>query len=227
MLATDALLGLQVGQGSRHFQHAVGGAQRQREAFAGVFQPLAIGIGQMAMGAQPGQVEKGVGGALALELDIPRCRNAAGSRLAGFAVIRRGIELGALAGHGNVQVDAVEQGPGELAAVTLDLIGATAAAPAGVAEKPARAGVHGRHQLEAGRETDLVAGPGDHDVAAFQGLAKHFQHAAVELGQLVQKQNAMMGQGDFSWLRATAAPHQRRAGCAVVGMPEWPLWPVM
>lgn len=40
---------------------------------------------------------------------------------------------------------------------------------------------------------------------AFQGLAKHFQHAAVELGQFVQKQDAVVGQSDFPWLRAAAA----------------------
>lgn len=76
-----------------------------------MLQPLTIHCSQVAVGTQPGQVEKGVGDALAVQLDIPRCRDAAGSHRAGLAVIGRGVELGAFTGHGDVQVDAVEQRP--------------------------------------------------------------------------------------------------------------------
>jgi len=76
-----------------------------------------------------------------------------------------GVEGGGLTGHGEMQVDTVQQRAGEFVAVTGDLIGAATATAAGVAEISTGAGVHGGHQLEAGRETDLVAGTGDDNFA--------------------------------------------------------------
>ena len=135
------------------------------------------------------------------------------------------MQGGGLAGHGQVQVDAVEQRAGELAAVAGDLLRGAAAAAAGIAKIAAGAGIHRRHQLEARREAHLVAGPGDNDLPAFQGLAQHLQHLAVELGQLVQEQHALMGQGDLAGLRTAAAADQGRPGGAVVGRAERPLGP--
>ncbi len=40
--------------------------------------------------------------------------------------------------------------------------------------------------------------PGDRHRAIFQRLAEHFQRAAVELGQLVEKQHAVVRQADFA-----------------------------
>lgn len=45
-----------------------------------------------------------------------------------------------------MQVDAVQQWPGQLVAIARDLLGAAAAAASGVAQVAARAGVH-RHVL--------------------------------------------------------------------------------
>jgi hypothetical protein len=79
-------------------------------------------------------------------------------------------------------------------------------------------GVHGRHQHEAGREVHRGRGPGDRDLAGFQGLAQHLQHAFFELGQLVQKQHPVVGQAHLArtWARCPlrSAPRRRRCGGA-------------
>ena len=73
-------------------------------------------------------------------------------------------------------------------------------------KSPVRSFPHkSRHQLEARGEAHLVAGPGDHDMAGFQRLAKDFEDLAVELGQLIEEQNAVMCQTDLAGLRAAAA----------------------
>ena len=60
-----------------------------------------------------------------------------------------------------------------------------------------RAGVHGRNQLETRRKTHAILRPGNHNKAAFHGLSQDFQHLAIKLGEFIEKQHAVMGQGDF------------------------------
>jgi hypothetical protein len=49
-------------------------------------------------------------------------------------------------------------------------------------------------------------GARDRDAAGFQRLAQDFEHAALELGQFVEEQHAVMGQRDFAgaWIAAAA-----------------------
>src|SRR5690606_14794330 len=61
VLAVEGIEPGKVGQGARHFEDAMGGAQRQAEAFAGLLQPVAIIILQGTMLTQSVQVEKGIG----------------------------------------------------------------------------------------------------------------------------------------------------------------------
>ncbi len=120
------------------------------------------------MHAQAGQVEEGVGAALALLLQCAGGGDLGGSVGAVVIIVGGWGQRRSFAGNGQVQVDTVQQRAGEFVAVTLDLLAAAAAAPVRVAQVAAGAGVHRRHQLEARRETDFVTGPGDHDFARFQ-----------------------------------------------------------
>ena len=63
-------------------------------------------------------------------------------------------------------------------------------------------------------------------MSRLQRLPQHFQYFAIKLGKLVQKQYAVMGEGDFAGLRFRAAADQCRAGSRVMGLPERALWPV-
>ncbi len=205
MRAADLAGALQVGQGTRHLEQAMGCPQRQVEAFAGLLQPQPVGFGQATMLLQARQIEEGIGAALPRELALACLADAGGDLGAALASLAAGQQAGAFARHGEVQVDAVEQRPGQLGAVALDLFRGAAAAAAGVAQVATGTGVHRRHQLEARREAHLVAGPGDHDMAGLQRLAQDLEDLAVELGQLVEEQDAVMGQADLAGLRAAAA----------------------
>lgn len=74
-------------------------------------------------------------------LQLPRFSHPDGDIGTGFTA-RLVVQCSALASHGQVQVDAVQQWPGQLVAIARDLLGAAAAAASGVAQVAARAGVH-------------------------------------------------------------------------------------
>ena len=97
------------------------------------------------------------------------------------------------------------------------------ASAGGVPVPAALAGVHGAHQHEPGWDRCTAArGPGDLDLAVLQGLAQHLQHLLVELGQLVQKQHAVVGQGDLPRPGIGAAARHAHGGDGVVGGAEGP-----
>lgn len=68
--ALDRVDGVQVRQGARDLEQAVGGAQGQAEAFAGAFQPVLVVVAEAAVLTQLLEVEKGIGAALALLLPL-------------------------------------------------------------------------------------------------------------------------------------------------------------
>lgn len=205
VLAGNGRGAIEIGEGAGDLDDAVCGAQRQAEAFAGVFQPATVLHHQRAVATQALEIEKRVGAALAIELALAGLghgfRGACTVLAAGLGVVQRG----GFAGDGEVQVDAVEQRAGELGAVALDLLRGATAWVGDVAQVAAGAGVHGGDQLETRREAHPVVGPGDDDLAAFQGLAQDLENLPVELRQLVEKQHALMGQGDFSGAGLAAA----------------------
>ena len=98
-----------------------------------------------------------------------------------------GAERGGFTGHGQVQIDAVEQRPGEFVAVALDLFRGAAATPRRLPQITARAGIHGSDQLKTRRKTHAVTRTGDHYKPRFHGLSEHFVDFTVELGQFIQK----------------------------------------
>ena len=80
----------------------------------------------------------------------------------------------------------------------------------------AGAGVHGGDELEARGEVAFHRGAADGDVAVFQRFAQHFEDAAVEFGQFVEKEDAVVGKADFARFGDGAAANQRGGGAAVV-----------
>ena len=94
---------------------------------------------------------------------------------------------------------------------------------AGIAKVAAGAWVHGRHENEARRERRRVERPRDGDVAFFQRLPQHFQAAAIELGQLVEEENAMVSQADLARRGRTAAADHAGVTDGVMWRTERPL----
>ena len=56
----------------------------------------------------------------------------------------------------------------------------------------------------------------------FKWLPEHFEGFAVELGEFVEEQNALVSQGDLAGLGRASAPHQTRVADRVVGRSERP-----
>ena len=54
-----------------------------------------------------------------------------------------------------------------------------------------------------------MIGARNRDLAVFQRLTQRVQHARIEFRQLIQKQHALVRQGDFAWPGAHAAAGQR------------------
>lgn len=94
------------------------------------------------MPAQARQVEKGIGTALAPLLALPGARHLGRGLRGVIPSLRLGVERGAFPGHGQVQVDTIEQRPREFVAIALDLLRGTAAAATGFAQVATGAGVH-------------------------------------------------------------------------------------
>ena len=120
-----------------------------------------------------------------------------------------------------MEVDAVEQRAGDALAVVLDLSGGTAAIALGVTEVPAGAGVHGGHEHEVGGEGEAARGPRDGDAVVFERLPQNLEGGPAEFGQLVEKEDSVVGEGDFAgaWIGASAEEPGVRNG--VVGGAEW------
>ena len=112
-----------------------------------------------------------------------------------------------------MQVDAVHQRAAEFSLIAQHLVGRASAAAAARAQVAAGAGVHGGHQLKTRRKLCPPCGPRDGDGAGLQRLAQRLEGGAGELGQLVQKQHAMVRQRNLARPGRRAAAHQRdRAG---------------
>ena len=90
-----------------------------------------------------------------------------------------------------MQVQPVEQRPRETGRVARHR-GVVAAAVAAREAPAARARVRGRHELQARREDGARARPGHHDLAFLQHLAQRLQAAALELGELVEEEDAVV-----------------------------------
>ena len=121
-----------------------------------------------------------------------------------------------------MDIDTVQQRAGNLGPVPLDLGIGALAFPLGIGKKAAGAGIHGRHQHEAGRIGQGGDGPGDGHLTVFQGLAQHFQHILLEFRQLIQEKHAVVGQADFARPGDLPAADQSGVGDRVVRGPEGP-----
>ena len=65
----------------------------------------------------------------------------------------------------------------------------------------------------------------DRHRAVFQRLAQHFQRAAIELGQLVEKQHAVVRQADLAGRGRRAAADQAGVADRVVRRADTAAWP--
>ena len=122
----------------------------------------------------------------------------------------------------DVDVDAVEQRARNFRDVALNLRGRAVAFARGIAEESARARIHRGSEHEARRKRDGKRGTSDGHAAFFERLAHHFQDVALELRQLVKKNDAVVAERYFSRARHRAAADQSRITDGMVRGAERP-----
>ncbi len=89
----------------------------------------------------------------------------------------------------------------------------------------AAAWVHRRDQLDPCREGHMSVGAGDADAAGLERLAEQIQHRPLELGELVEKQDAKMSEADLARPDPQAAADERGHRGAVMRRAERPATP--
>src|SRR5215470_3292612 len=115
-----------------------------------------------------------------------------------------------------MEVDAVEQRTGDASAVG-PLLVRRAPAPPRAWPAAARAGVHGRDELEPRGEAERAARAGDGDAAFLERLPQHLEDVASELGDLVEEEHAVVGEAHLAGSRHGPAADERDVARRVVG----------
>ncbi len=159
----------------------------------------------------------------ALLLPPPRRENANANRLGRFRPVLAGQVLRRDRRHLQHEVDAIAKRARQPAAVALDFTGRAAARADGVAQVAAGAGVHRRHQHEAGGENSRARRARDRDPAFLQRLPQHLEDPAIELRHFVEEQHAVVRERNLAGAREAAAADQRDVRNRVMRRPERPV----
>ena len=219
----DAIAALEVGDGAGDPQHATVPAGAQR--------PVRIRVAQRLAGAE-GKVGRAGRHGLRHVRVAARPRAGQPRRLAlpgGEDLLangRRGRErrrgqhllVGTL--HADVEVDAVEQRAAEPPAVAVVI---RSGALAGLVPAPARARVRGGDEHEAGRQQRRALPAHDRHLPVLQRLAQRLQRRPRELRQLVEEQDAVMGEARLPRAGMRPAADEAGRGDRVVRSAERPL----
>jgi len=108
----------------------------------------------------------------------------------------------------NLYIDPVKQRPGDFAEIFLYNALPTGAGGLRVVVIAAGTGIHGCNEHKTRRVIYSEFCPGDGDVAILQGLPQDLQHRPLKFRQLIEKENAIMSQGNFTWLRKTSSTNK-------------------
>src|SRR5215207_174120 len=100
-----------------------------------------------------------------------------------------------------MDVDAVQQRPADPLLIATDRSRSAGAGPPRVTKIAAGTRIHGGDEGEVGREGEGAGGPSQRYRMVLQGLAQPFQLGGAELRQLVEEEDAAVGQADLSLLK--------------------------
>ena len=116
----------------------------------------------------------------------------------------------------DVEIDPVEEGAGDAGAVALDRQRGAGALVARVVQVAAGAGIHGGDEHELSRIGEGDGGSGDGDGVVFERLAQRFDDVLAEFGEFVEKEDAVVGEGDFAGPGVGAAADESGIGDSVL-----------
>jgi hypothetical protein len=121
-----------------------------------------------------------------------------------------------------VDIDLVQQRPGYLGAITLNLKRRAGAFSFDIAQESARARIHGGHQHEIRRVAHRGRGSGNNHLSLFHGLTQNLQDIPSELRQFVQEKHAVMRQTDLSRFGVLTATDEPGIADGMVGRLKGP-----
>jgi hypothetical protein len=117
----------------------------------------------------------------------------------------------------DVQINAIHQRPTEARTVFLDLLRRADTLAPLVHQVPARARVHRHDEEKSGRETQRHGRATDSHHPILKGLTKNLEGRAGHFRHLVQEQDAIVRDRNFTRVGDTAPAYQRRSRDGVVG----------
>lgn len=82
--------------------------------------------------------------------------------------------------------------------VVFDEMSGAGAGVVGIAKEATRTGVHGSNEHEIGGVGDAVAGAADGDGSILKGLTERLEDAGGVFGELVEKEDAAVGERNFT-----------------------------
>jgi hypothetical protein len=107
-----------------------------------------------------------------------------------------------------MDIDAIQQGTGELALVADDGGLGAGTLLVRVGGEPTGAGIHGADQHEIGGKAERSLGAADRYQPILHGLSERFQTGVRKLRQLIQEKDAAVGQADLTGPWPLTASHQ-------------------
>src|SRR4051812_21733621 len=147
---------------------------------------------------------------------LPGALNAVANRIGNFfGSCARNIAI-LDGGDFDMEIDPVEQRPGDSLAITLDLDRTATAFALQVAEVSAGTRIHSRDEHELRWESHATGGARDSYFSIFEWLPHHLEGGAFELRQLIEKQNAVVGKAHLTRLGNGGAAKQADIGDGVM-----------
>ena len=158
---------------------------------------------------------------ITIGLQLPGRGHAPRDLRASFGRWRKGEVGRGDARYVHVKIDAVQQRPGDPRLIIGGAARGAAAGERGIAEMPATARVHCRHQLHPRRKRHMGVGAGHADIAGFKRLPQRIEDRSLEFRKLVEEKHAEVGQADLAGTHFQSATDQGRHRSAVVRRTKW------
>src|SRR5437868_3555534 len=98
----------------------------------------------------------------------------------------------------DMKIDPVQERAGDALAITLNHDGTTTAFAFQVAEVTARTRIHRGDEHEFRGKSNAARGAGDSNLAILERLPHDFEGGTLELREFIEKEDAVMGQADFT-----------------------------
>ena len=122
--------------------------------------------------------------------------------------------------HFDVQIDAIEQRSRDSLTITLYLNRTATAFSFQIAKVAARARIHCCNEHEFRWKSDTASGARHRDFSILERLAHHFQRRPFELGQLIEKEDTVVGEAHFTGVRKCAATEKSNVTDGVMRIAE-------